>query len=126
MDQQNIGRFLRTLRTEQGLTQAQLAERLGVTNRSVSRWENGVNLPDLDLLMELSDCFGVTIEEFLQGKRSETDMDEKTKALLLQAAEYENRDKTRMTRRLFFLDLAAIAAFGILGVLFAREKRRKR
>ena len=55
MDQQKIGRFLRELRNEQGLTQAQVAERLNVSNRSVSRWENGTTMPDFDLLMQLSD-----------------------------------------------------------------------
>ena len=50
MDQQKIGGFLKELRKERGVTQEQLAQILGVSNRSVSRWENGNNLPDLDLL----------------------------------------------------------------------------
>ncbi len=63
MDQQKIGRFLRELRSEQGLTQAQVAERLNVSNRSVSRWENGATMPDFDLLMQLSDCYNIEVGE---------------------------------------------------------------
>ena len=59
MDQQKIGQFLRECRKEKGITQEQLAEMLGVTNRSVSRWENGSNLPDLDILIEMADYYDV-------------------------------------------------------------------
>ena len=57
MDQQKIGGFLKELRKERGVTQEQLAQILGVSNRSVSRWENGNNLPDLDLLIQISEYF---------------------------------------------------------------------
>ncbi|MCI7042257.1 MAG: helix-turn-helix domain-containing protein [Lachnospiraceae bacterium] len=61
MDQQKIGQFLRECRKEKGITQEQLAEMLGVTNRSVSRWENGSNLPDLDILIEMADYYDVEL-----------------------------------------------------------------
>ena len=61
MDQQKIGQFLRECRKEKGITQEQLAEMLGVTNRSVSRWENGSNLPDLDILIEMADYYDVDL-----------------------------------------------------------------
>ncbi len=54
MDQKKIGAFLKKLRAEKQLTQEQLAEILGVTNRSISRWENGVNMPDFDLVIEIA------------------------------------------------------------------------
>ena len=57
MDQKKIGYFLRKLRNEKGLTQEQFAEIIGVSNRSVSRWENGVNMPDFDLLMQIAEYF---------------------------------------------------------------------
>ena len=62
MDQQKIGQFLRECRKEKGITQEQLAEMLGVTNRSVSRWENGSNLPDLDILIEMADYYDVYLK----------------------------------------------------------------
>ncbi|MCI8410674.1 MAG: helix-turn-helix transcriptional regulator [Lachnospiraceae bacterium] len=52
MDSEKIGRFLKELRKGKGLTQERLSEKLGVTSRSISRWENGVNMPDLDLVIE--------------------------------------------------------------------------
>ena len=65
MDQKKTGARIGALRREKGLTQEQLAERLGVSRRTVSRWETGSNLPDLDLLLELTDLFGVGLRELL-------------------------------------------------------------
>lgn len=64
---QKVGTFITLLRKENHLTQEQLAEKLGVTNRSVSRWENGYTLPDLSLMKELSQIFNVTLPELLNG-----------------------------------------------------------
>lgn len=69
MDQQKIGTFLKQLRQEHQLTQENLAEIMCVTNRSVSRWENGVNLPDLPTLIQLADFYGVELRELLDGER---------------------------------------------------------
>lgn len=54
MDQQKTGKFLKELRNKKGITQEQLAERLEVSNRSISRWENGVTMPDFDLLIQIA------------------------------------------------------------------------
>lgn len=67
--QQKIGTFLKQLRQEHQLTQENLAEIMCVTNRSVSRWENGVNLPDLPTLIQLADFYGVELRELLDGER---------------------------------------------------------
>ncbi len=69
MDQQKIGRFLAQLRKEKSLTQAQLAEMLGVSDRSVSRWENGATMPDISLFVPLCDALDMTLDEFLSGER---------------------------------------------------------
>ncbi len=69
MNQQKIGAFIAKLRKEKGLTQEQLAERLGVSNKSISRWENGNSMPDLSLLQYLCKEFEITISELLQGER---------------------------------------------------------
>lgn len=71
MDQIKIGNYLRTLRTQQGLTQAQLAEIIGVSNRSISRWENGSTLPDLSLLVWLVDYYHVPISNIIHGQETE-------------------------------------------------------
>ena len=57
MDQKKIGLFLKELRKEKTLTQSQLAEQLNVSDRTVSRWETGTNLPDLSILVELADFY---------------------------------------------------------------------
>lgn len=113
MNQQKIGRFLKELRVEKNLTQEQLAELLGVTNRSVSRWENGNNMPDLSLLMELAKFYGVGVDEILEGKRKENHMDEQTAAAVENVAEYASEEKARLTKllRVFLsIDLALSAA----------------
>lgn len=69
MDTVQIGKFLAALRKERGMTQEQLGEKLGVTNKTVSRWENGNYLPPVEMLQSLSDLYGITINEILSGQR---------------------------------------------------------
>ncbi len=69
MNQAAIGRFIAELRHEQNLTQAELAERLGVTNKTVSRWECGNYLPDIAIMPELAAELGVTLSELFAGER---------------------------------------------------------
>ncbi|MDO4338366.1 MAG: helix-turn-helix transcriptional regulator [Eubacteriales bacterium] len=64
MDQTKAGSFIKELRKEKGLTQEQLAEKFSVSRRTVSRWETGSNLPDLDILIEMADYFDVDLREF--------------------------------------------------------------
>ena len=68
MDQQKVGRHLAEKRKEKALTQAQLAEMLGVSDRSVSRWENGVTMPDVSLFLPLCTALDMTVDEFLSGE----------------------------------------------------------
>lgn len=69
MNQKQIGLFLKELRKQKGLTQRQLAEILGVSDRSVSRWESGNNMPDLSILVELADYYEIDIREIIDGER---------------------------------------------------------
>ena len=69
MNQKKMGAFINTLRKENNLTQEQLAEALGVSNRTVSRWETGNNIPDLDMLIILADYFDIEIKELIEGER---------------------------------------------------------
>ena len=82
MNQENIGKFIAKLRKEKKLTQEQLAERLGVHNRSVSRWENGNSMPDYAVLPMLANELGVSAAELVEGKKKET------KSFLLNEAAY--------------------------------------
>ena len=69
MDQQKIGTFIAAVRRERGLTQRELAERLHVTNKAVSKWELGRSLPDCATLEPLAHALGVTVDELLCGQR---------------------------------------------------------
>lgn len=70
MDQEKIGRFIASLRKEQNLTQQDLADKLQVTDKAISKWENGRGFPDVSFLEELSNIFQVTVIELLKGERN--------------------------------------------------------
>ena len=93
MDQVKIGTFLRELRKEKNLTQEQIAEQFGVAARTVSRWENGNNMPDLSILVELADYYDVDIRELLNGERKNENMNEDMKETLTMVADYAEKQK---------------------------------
>ena len=98
MDQQKVGTFLKKLRNEKYLTQEQLAEKFNTTRRSVSRWETGSNLPDIDILIEMSDFYNVDLREILDGERKNEKMDQETKETVIKVAEYSNTQKEKMAK----------------------------
>ena len=73
MDQKKIGKFIATCRKEQGLTQAELAERFGITDRAVSKWETGKSMPDASIMLELCEVLEINVNELLSGERLDTD-----------------------------------------------------
>lgn len=130
MDPVKFGSYLKTLRKEKGLTQEQLAEMLGVTNRSVSRWETGANLPDIDVIITLSEFYDADIRDLLNGEkrtaehhtaeRSDEKMLAEEKEVIVKAAEYGSEKERGLTRKVFFAVLTGIAALAIS--LFAAFK----
>ena len=93
MDLVKTGAFLRELRKEKNITQEELAEKMGVARRTVSRWETGANMPDMDILIDISDFYGVDLREILDGERKNKQMDKEIKETVLKVAEYENEGK---------------------------------
>lgn len=69
MNQEKIGKFIAECRKQKKLTQSELGEKLGVTEKSVSNWENGRNMPDLSLFKPLCEILGITINELLSGEK---------------------------------------------------------
>ena len=69
MDQIKIGKFIATLRRQSGLTQEKLGEKIGVTNKTISPWENGNYMPDIEMLQLLAKEFNVSINELLAGQK---------------------------------------------------------
>ncbi|MBR0391504.1 MAG: helix-turn-helix transcriptional regulator [Oscillospiraceae bacterium] len=120
MDLQKIGTFLKELRKEKELTQEQLAETLNVSRRTVSRWETGSNMPDLDLLVEMADLYQVDLRELLNGERKNEQMNEEMKETVLQVAEYSNAEKQRSTKivRVYFvLGILALIANALINMM---------
>ncbi len=92
MEQKQIGTFLKLLRKEKNITQEQLAQTLNVSNRTVSRWETGVNLPDISLIVELSKFYNISINEIIDGKRCDDKVDEENKKNEIKIIEYSKNE----------------------------------
>ena len=99
IDQIKIGGFLRDLRKEKELTQEQLAEKFGVSSRSVSRWENGNTMPELSILVELADYYEVDIKEIIDGERKSEIMKKEEKETLQKVADYAEAEKKLVVKR---------------------------
>ena len=69
MNQTEIGEFIAKCRKEKKLTQAQLAERLNITDRAVSKWETGKSMPDSSIMLELCEILGITVNDLLSGEK---------------------------------------------------------
>ena len=82
LDTAKIGNFIKELRKEKGLTQKELAEKLHITDRAVSKWERGLSAPDLTMLEPLSKIFDVTIGEIIAGRRDDNKTDNTDDAII--------------------------------------------
>ena len=94
MTQENIGKFIAEKRKENGMTQELFAEKLGVTNRSISRWENGKTMPDYSLFPIICETLGVEISEILEGKKGQVDI-----GLIAELINYEKVSKQKLINR---------------------------
>ena len=99
MDQVKIGRFIAACRKRANLTQMQLAEKLNITDRAISKWETGKAMPDTAIMLELCDILGISVNELLSGEKIDMENnDQKNKQLLLDMAkEIETKNKTIWT-----------------------------
>ena len=114
MDVVKFGSLLKELRKEHGLTQEQLAEKLGVTNRTVSRWETGTNVPDLDILIDLSEFYQIDVRELLNGERKAAEIKMEDTQIIRQVAEYSEMKEALLMRRIFTTVVAGVVAVGSL------------
>ena len=118
MDQIKIGTFLKLLRKEKNLTHEQLAERLGVSNRTVSRWENGNNMPDISLLSEIAEFYDVSIPELIYGERKSENMREEAKEVAETMSDYAKAEKETLVksiRNMSLIGLLALIIYMVLG-----------
>ena len=117
MDQIKIGAFLKALRKEKNLTQEQAAEQLGVSNRTVSRWETGTNMPDISLLLEIAELYGVSIPELIEGERKSEKMNEEAKEVAARMSDYAETEKTTILKNITTESLLGVCALVVLMVL---------
>ena len=117
MDQNKTGKFLKTLRNEKGITQEQLAKQFNVSNRTVSRWETGTNLPDISLLVEIADFYDVDVREIIDGERKSEMMDKETKEVAEKMAVYAGNEKGNMLRGVQIAGIAGVSVTLIALVL---------
>jgi len=126
MDMVKMGSFLAELRKEHKYTQAELGEKLGVTNKTISRWETGNYMPPVEMLEELSNMYGMTINELLSGKKLSTEeykeMAETNIKETLKASAFGLREKQDYFKKKWLRDHVAIMVFAgicIVGVFVA-------
>lgn len=126
MDMVKMGSFLAELRKEHNLTQAELGEKLGVTNKTVSRWETGNYMPPVEMLEELSNMYSMTINELLSGKRLSTEeykeMAETNIKESLKAGAFQLKEKQEFYKKKWLKDHVAVMVIAggcILGVFIA-------
>ncbi len=114
MDQKKIGLFLKELRKEKNITQEELAEKLNVSNRTISRWETGNNMPDISLLVELSELYHVSIPEIIDGERKSENMNQETRDTAVKMAEYSKNEVKIEKKKVISSLLMAFGAFIII------------
>lgn len=115
MDVKKIGAFIALNRKLKGLTQEQLGEKLGVSNKTVSRWENGNYMPDLSLLEPLSNELGITLNELLAGEKIEKeDISEYTEKTLISTIGYTSKTINNERKKISLL----IISTGLILVLY--------
>lgn len=112
MNQTKIGFFIAECRKEQNLTQLQLANKLLVTDRAVSKWERGKGMPDVSIMLDLCEIFGITVNELLCGEKIDMKKDNNEQKLLLDMAkEIEQKNKIIWTNMWVIMIVSIIALF---------------
>ena len=118
MNQEKIGKFILKLRKEKNMSQLDLADKIGVTDRAISKWENGKGLPDISLMQPLCKELNIPINDLLRGERVDNkDYQEKFEENVLKAIKYSN--KLVIKSILFYLGtfFSGIIIIPILGII---------
>ena len=121
MDQIRIGQFIAAQRKLLGMTQAELAEKLGITDRAVSKWERGKGMPDASLMLALCEALNITVNELLRGEKIEMeDNNQKNEELLLELAKsIEQKNKIIWTNMWLIMGVSMVALLaGLFAVAF--------
>ena len=113
MNQTEIGKFIAKCRKEKNLTQAQLAEKLNITDRAVSKWETGKSMPDSSIMLELCEILGITVNELLSGEK--VDMENYEKKADENLIELKRKDENNMTKNVIISMLFSVTL--LIGIM---------
>ena len=112
MDLIKIGKFIANCRKEKNITQEQLAEKLFITDRAVSKWERGLSLPDADKMLDLCNILDINVNELLNGERIDMkDYAKKNEELLLELAKQEELKNKKMITNMYVLAITTVAFY---------------
>ena len=103
MDQKKTGYFLKELRKEKGFTQEQVAEKLGVSARTISRWETATYMPDISMLVDIAEMYDVDVREIIDGERRKENMNSEVKEVAEKMADYSAMEKKNMMKWIRFM-----------------------
>jgi len=116
MNQEKIGKFIAERRKEKNMTQEQLAEKMGVTDKTISRWENGKTMPDYSLLKDLCDELDTNVNEFLSGENIENGkyINRAEENLMILTKQIEKRKKIlKIIQRILLISVCILFVFNI-------------
>lgn len=118
MNQIKIGRFIAECRKKSNLTQMQLAEKLGITDKAISKWERGITMPDTSIMLELCDILCISVNELLSGEKinMENSNQKNDQLLLDMAKELEKKNKIVWSSMWIILSISTIALLGGLAI----------
>ena len=119
MDQLKIGKFIAECRKQKNLTQMQLAEKLGITDKAISKWERSIAMPDTSIMLGLCDILGISVNEVLSGEKiSMENNNQKNEQLLLDMAkELEKKNKTIWNAMWIIMTVSILGLIGGLAII---------
>ena len=119
MDQIKVGRFIAECRKEKKITQAQLAEKLCITDKAISKWERGIAMPDSSIMLELCNILEINVNELLSGERiTKEDENKKNQELLLQMTKKEEETRKKLHINAWIFKIAMFVLSCGIGVIF--------
>lgn len=119
MNQEKIGKFIASVRKEKNITQNELAEKLGVSDRTIGNWENGRNMPDVSLFKPLCESLDISLNDLLSGEKvSDNCYHERLEENIINAIDYSNKkiEKNNNVITFIFIILCILSSFTVISI----------
>lgn len=127
MDQKKIGKFILELRKEKNMTQSELANKLQISDKTVSKWENGRGMPDLSLIKPLCDILDITVNDLLSGEKIDNEnYREKSEENILNTIKYSNNEIKKNNKTFKTIIIIIILTIALLATMFFVDVKRMR